>query len=678
MLCYLAKNYPRVIPREELIDNVWAGNYYVGEKALTNAIWHLRQKLSGANDEDEVIDTIRKVGYRLLIEPHWLSPVETKKIIVNPVDNKQTKKQKIINRKSINQALPYLLLFIVAIIILWQNIFTQTEFKPANITQITKAPGSELFVAPSPNAELIVYRWANVNTSENLYITDRKQPQLPAQQLTFGNIDVNMSVWSNDGKYLYYARTDNENHSCEIIRIKVDSHQERKITDCAVDNGYSYIDISPDDKTLAFHGVDKITKTPGIYFISLLSPNSQPVRFSCEINCRYRDRDIAFSPDGKAIAITKRLNRFNENIFIVDLQNNIIEKVTEGEEDIVGLTWHPSGEQIIYAAQRADTRQGFIYELSSQKKYRLDIEGFSFPKFSKKSRELFFQQRTEQYHLANIDISTQIASSPFPVIQSDFNHAYPHYSTMTKRMVYVSNETGFYELWSADNNGKNRKQLTHLKQNTRFPRWSHDGERIAFLAPVEHKGGDKVNILDVATQQLSIVPSQYKAHNRPTWSFDDNAIISAIYTDEHTDLYHINITDGAAKRITFDGARYGIMTSASNLLYTKIENGLWQKDITAKNPSLKKISGELFTSRYSWTAENDGIYFKENNADHIQINFYSYKTQQSSTLIKLPLQTIKYSGVLTIIPEHKKLIFTQTHFPQANIKMLDHPLIDKN
>ena len=45
VLCYLAEHYPRVIPREELIENVWAGNIYVGEKALTNAIWHLRQNL---------------------------------------------------------------------------------------------------------------------------------------------------------------------------------------------------------------------------------------------------------------------------------------------------------------------------------------------------------------------------------------------------------------------------------------------------------------------------------------------------------------------------------------------------------------------------------------------------------------------------------------------------------
>jgi DNA-binding winged helix-turn-helix (wHTH) protein len=69
LLCYLAKHFPRVIPRDELIENVWAGNSYVGEKALTNAIWHLRQSLKGVNKEGDAIETIRKVGYRLLVAP---------------------------------------------------------------------------------------------------------------------------------------------------------------------------------------------------------------------------------------------------------------------------------------------------------------------------------------------------------------------------------------------------------------------------------------------------------------------------------------------------------------------------------------------------------------------------------------------------------------------------------
>ncbi len=71
MLNYLAVHYPRIITREELIDNIWQGNYYVGDKALTNTIWHLRQQLKQANEHGEYIETIRKMGYRLIVEPQW-------------------------------------------------------------------------------------------------------------------------------------------------------------------------------------------------------------------------------------------------------------------------------------------------------------------------------------------------------------------------------------------------------------------------------------------------------------------------------------------------------------------------------------------------------------------------------------------------------------------------------
>ena len=69
VLNVLARNYPEVVTRDELIAQVWDGNSYVGAKALTNAIWHLRQQLSLLADVGAVIETVRITGYRLLIEP---------------------------------------------------------------------------------------------------------------------------------------------------------------------------------------------------------------------------------------------------------------------------------------------------------------------------------------------------------------------------------------------------------------------------------------------------------------------------------------------------------------------------------------------------------------------------------------------------------------------------------
>ena len=66
VLAFLAQQYPNLVTREQIIEEIWDGNFYVGEKALTNAIWHLRKSLKSFDANIEFIETIRKTGYKLL------------------------------------------------------------------------------------------------------------------------------------------------------------------------------------------------------------------------------------------------------------------------------------------------------------------------------------------------------------------------------------------------------------------------------------------------------------------------------------------------------------------------------------------------------------------------------------------------------------------------------------
>jgi len=68
VLVYLVSQHPRIVSRQELTDKVW-GNVCVGERALSNDIYHLRANLKGADDNEAIISTIRYKGYQLLVEP---------------------------------------------------------------------------------------------------------------------------------------------------------------------------------------------------------------------------------------------------------------------------------------------------------------------------------------------------------------------------------------------------------------------------------------------------------------------------------------------------------------------------------------------------------------------------------------------------------------------------------
>lgn len=720
VLCYLAKHYPRVIPRDELIDNIWGSNSYVGDKSLTNAIWHLRKNLKQLNENTEhndVIETIRKSGYRLLLAPEWHrdhtaeNPLHTfdnmkQRSTEKSIENISTSQEKHLEKKgdfnvsfSSTSTAPYvptpltnqenkaknrlvLGLFTLSLLgILLFSLMPIFEHKPVKITQVTQQPGSELFPAVSPDGRYLVYSQVANNQPTNLFMKDTWQPTLPAKQLTFDNAKEGHSVWSNDGQYLYFARKDSDNRTCQYIQLKVSSQQENAIADCPQSGtNYYYVAISADDKTLAVHNQDRTTSKTGIYFIDLTAPfkysSAKLVRFSCNDDCQYKDRDMAFSPDGKYIAISRRIHRFSENIYLINLKTKATIQLTFNEEDIVGFTWHSDSKRIIYGAVRADVRHGFVLDIDTKNSQPLNLTGFSYPSFAKDSQQLYYQQRQEGSYLNSLQLSNSIASSTFPILKSNFNYNSPDYHSGNNLLVFGSNESGFYELWSAKPDGTDRKQLTNLKQNIRYPKWSHDGQKVAFLAPKKGQNGDEIYIYSLNDNKVSLLKSPFSRHNRPSWSFDDAKIITSIYSEQHNDIYSIDINNAETKRLTFDNARFGIMTSSNTLLYTKLKRGLWQKNINEAQPSQKIIDGDNFKALYAWTYHNANIYYHHNFSDHQQLISFDMNKKISSPLVRLPLNSLDNSDSLTYVTQQQTLFFASTTFPQANIKSIENsPLL---
>jgi Tol biopolymer transport system component/DNA-binding winged helix-turn-helix (wHTH) protein len=700
VLVYLARNYGRVVPRDELIDHIWGQDSFVGEKSLTNAIWHLRKTLTDVEDEMEIIKTIRKAGYQLMIKPQWqvvppaitnISSTELVESSINysvdssietAVDNSEYQDQGIKKQqesanysekignsiKTISRTHTLLALIISLLLLLISQQFSTDEV--AKITTITKHPGSELFPATSPDGRFLVYSQVLTNKPTNLFMKDTHQVELPPKQLTFDNATQGHSVWSNDGQYLYFSRKDKKNNSCHYIQLKVLSQQETKLATCPMQGGYYYLDISPDDKTLAVYNKGALAKRTGIYFIDLTSNNFAMTRFSCDRDCQYKDRDMAFSPDGKYLAISRRINRLSENIYLVNLATKKTEQLTFGEEDVVGMSWFDNSQRLAFAVQRADNKFGYVINIESRVNQALDLTGFSYPSIAKKSQQLYYQERKENSSLMSLQLNDAIASSPFPVLQSSFTYESPDYSPATDLVVFSSNESGFDELWSAKPDGSARKQLTNLKQTIRYPKWSHDGQKVAFLAPLLEGKGDGIFIYSIKNERVTLLKSPFAQHHRPNWSFDDSAIISAIYGDKHTDIYSINIADASTKRLTYDGGRYGVMTSHDTLLYTKLKRGLWQKNINSIHVAEKVIDGDIFNTLYAWTYDKEHVYYQKSFDDHYQLIAYDLSKKIQSPLVRLPFNSISQSDSMTYLPAQERLLYTSSSFPQANIKMI--------
>jgi DNA-binding winged helix-turn-helix (wHTH) protein len=66
LLCYLVEQAPRAVPREELLERVWADVHTV-EGALNQAVSQLRRSLAVVQDGADVVETVRGRGYRISV-----------------------------------------------------------------------------------------------------------------------------------------------------------------------------------------------------------------------------------------------------------------------------------------------------------------------------------------------------------------------------------------------------------------------------------------------------------------------------------------------------------------------------------------------------------------------------------------------------------------------------------
>ncbi len=63
LLCFFAANRRRALPRHEILDSVWGGDYYGGERTVDVHVRRLRAKLPQIADR---LITVHGIGYRFL------------------------------------------------------------------------------------------------------------------------------------------------------------------------------------------------------------------------------------------------------------------------------------------------------------------------------------------------------------------------------------------------------------------------------------------------------------------------------------------------------------------------------------------------------------------------------------------------------------------------------------
>nr|WP_257605890.1 winged helix-turn-helix domain-containing protein [Ferrimonas balearica] len=658
VLYQLAEHYPEVVSRDHLIDTIWEGNHFVGAKALTNAIWHLRRALAQVDPDREWIETLRKGGYRLKVRPEplehkALKPLETRRRV------SWLMRASLALALGVGATLTYLF---------WHFATTDHHKLTRQLTSLTRTPGRELFPAPSPDGRYLVYYWNRYTQPSELYLKDLTQPDLPPRKLTDSPDQDGRAYWGPKGRTLVYARSGRD--YCHLVRHRLATNTVTKLADCAVGTAVG-LDLSVDGRLLAYLGEAEDGRNQ--IFVLPLDGRSPARAVPCSGSaCELVDRDVAIADDGKKLLISRRATNSKEVIFLHHLETGEERQLTFAFEDVRGMEWLDE-RRALFASQRSRIRSGYLLDVDSGERQSLPIAGLSYPRKVPGQPQVVFHSWDHANYISVLARGELNHNEPY--LRSEASHQDPALEPGSGRLAYVSNESGYYEIWLQDADGE-RRQLTRMESQLRHPAWSNDGHSLAFLGPGEQ--GNQLYVMTLESGRIRALPSPYRDHFKPSWSLDDQAVIASVLADGQRALAWFPL-EGPPSLLTTRPGRYAQMVAPGRIWFSEgnsRHNGrLYELDMTKpEQPPQLLLEPSQFGLPYTWARRDKTLFFMRRGGDYLELHQYDLVTGRSEALIRQSQRAVERSASVVPLADGRVLM-TQTQQAEVDILRLQDPML---
>jgi DNA-binding winged helix-turn-helix (wHTH) protein len=218
------------------------------------------------------------------------------------------------------------------------------------------------------------------------------------------------------------------------------------------------------------------------------------------------------------------------------------------------------------------------------------------------------------------------------IIPGGSGNAAPQISPDGKRLAFMSNRSGPWQIWVSDIDGSNPAQLSYT-DSAGTPRWSPDGRTIAFDAPSE----DGTSIY--------VVPSNGTGRARclvegkvPSFSRDGRWIYFASDQNGNSQVWKIPVSGGPAKQVTTQGGFAALESNDGYLYYSKSPGHnpeICRVRVSEgdENCSLPHLRPRTWSS---WAVTRNGILFAEDMENQVSnLSVYEPEKRQVRDLVSL-------------------------------------------
>jgi eukaryotic-like serine/threonine-protein kinase len=192
----------------------------------------------------------------------------------------------------------------------------------------------------------------------------------------------------------------------------------------------------------------------------------------------------AFSPDGKRLAVARRLAGLKTEIWIKQLDRGTsIQLTSEGGGNFYP-TWTPDGHYVTFSSNTLGSLELWTKRADGTARAVLQFHekrGASAARWSPDGKWLVFETDTEEPGAGDIlGIRPGIDTVPVPLVATKFTELSPAVSPDGKWLAYTSNETGQYEIYVVPFPNTRAAKWPVSQRGGTEPLWSHSGKELFY------------------------------------------------------------------------------------------------------------------------------------------------------------------------------------------------------
>jgi Tol biopolymer transport system component len=465
----------------------------------------------------------------------------------------------------------------------------QAKTENFEIIPFSTEVGQQFSPAVSPDGTRVAFVWNGDGAHYTVYV--KSVSGGAASKLTNSRTQELHPSWSPDGKRISFLRQSQS--ETDLVVKDLDGGTERILrrmqdplslwSSVNPFSGCQSPSWTPDGSQIIL--TDSLSSAKGFGLVSV-STSTGDERVITSPPGEDQDCYSRVSQDGKTIAFVRYISHWEGDIYSIHDDGGNLKRLTFDSRDVRGLDWIPESRQIVFASKQHGAFELRVMGANGGDSTPLpsDTASASDPKVSPKGSFLAFVESEENWNIWRARLTDgQVGKAERFLASSGQNHS-PSFSPDGKTIAFVSDRSGNPEIWFADADGSNLRQITHFGGPWLGTiRWAPDGTAIVFDA--RPNGHSAIFTMTVAGGEPRSLQRNDFEVRRPSWSRDGKSIYFDSTRAGRPEIWKRNLANGETHAIAPAGSLASLESlDGTRLLFSESDtHDLWMSNPDGSN-----------------------------------------------------------------------------------------------